>query len=78
LVSTIGRVEPAAVVIVSHLSIGRRIAAEAVRSVAALRVPTFYAGNAFISAPTRQRMPGSYLGDSLRDAARVVDTASVR
>jgi methanogenic corrinoid protein MtbC1 len=78
LVSTIGRVEPAAVVIVSHLSIGRRLAAEAVHTVAGLGVPTFYAGNAFISASTRHRMPGRYLGDSLADAARVVETALVR
>jgi len=39
LASTIGRVEPAAVVVVSHLSIGRRLAAEAVRLVAGLAVP---------------------------------------
>jgi hypothetical protein len=43
-----------------------------------LGVPTFYAGNAFISAATRHRMPGRYLGDSLRDAARVVEAALVR
>jgi hypothetical protein len=78
LVSAIGRVEPAAVVVVSHLSIGRRLAAEAVRLVAGLGVPTFYAGNAFISTSTRHRMPGRYLGDSLRDAAHVVETALVR
>jgi methanogenic corrinoid protein MtbC1 len=77
-VSTIARVEPAAVVVVSHLSIGRRLAAEAVHTVAGLGVPPFYAGNAFISASTRHRMPGRYLGDSLRDAARVVEAASIR
>jgi len=46
--------------------------------VAEFGVPTFYAGNAFISASTRHRMPGRYLGDSVRDAARVVETALVR
>ena len=76
--STINRVEPAAVVVVSHLSIGRRLAAQAVHTVAEFGVPTFYAGNAFISASTRHRVPGRYLGDSLRDAARVVETALVR
>ena len=76
---TVGdRVEPSAVVVVSHLSAGRRLAAQAVRTVAEFGVPTFYAGNAFISASTRHRMPGRYLGDSLRDAARVVETALVR
>jgi MerR family transcriptional regulator, light-induced transcriptional regulator len=78
LISTVGRVEPAAVVVVSHLSLGRRLATEAVRLVAGLGVPTFYAGNAFISASTRRRMPGRYLGDSLRDAAHFVETALVR
>jgi MerR family transcriptional regulator, light-induced transcriptional regulator len=78
LVSTMNRVDPSAVVVVSHLSIGRRLAADAVRTVAGLGVPTFYAGNAFISASTRHRMPGRYLGDSLGDAARVVETALVR
>ena len=78
LVCTIGRVEPAAVVVVSHLSIGRRLAAEAVHAVAGLGVPAFYAGNAFISASTRHRMPGRYLGDSLGDAARVIETPLTR
>jgi MerR family transcriptional regulator, light-induced transcriptional regulator len=78
LVSTIGRVEPAAVVVVSHLSIGRRLAAQAVHNAAMRGVPTFYAGNAFISASTRHRMRGQYLGDSLRDAARVVERVSVQ
>ena len=40
----------------------------------ALGMPTFYAGNAFISASTRHRIPGIYLGDSLSDAVRVVET----
>jgi hypothetical protein len=64
------------VVVVSHLSMGRRLAMDAVRSVAGLGVPTFYAGNAFISAPTRHRIPGVHLGDSLSDAARIVETAA--
>ena len=59
LVATVERVGPAAVVVVSHLSMGRRLAMEAVRTVAELGVPTFYAGNAFISASTRHRIPGT-------------------
>jgi MerR family transcriptional regulator, light-induced transcriptional regulator len=78
LVVTVRQTEPTAVVLASHLSMGRRAAAEAVRAVAALGVPTFYAGNAFIAAPTRQRLPGTYLGDSFRDAVRIIETASVR
>jgi methanogenic corrinoid protein MtbC1 len=75
LVATVERVRPAAVVVVSHLSMGRRSAMEAVRTVAALGMPTFYAGNAFISTSTRHRIPGIHLGDSLSDAVRVVETA---
>jgi DNA-binding transcriptional MerR regulator len=78
LVSTLEQVDPAAVVVVSHLPTGRRLAAHAVRTAAESGVPTFYAGNAFISASTRSRMPGHYLGDSLREAARVVETAALR
>jgi hypothetical protein len=75
LLATVEKVEPAAVVVVSHLSMGRRLAMEAVRTVATLGVPTFYAGNAFISTSTRHRIPGIHLGDSLSDAVRVVETA---
>jgi methanogenic corrinoid protein MtbC1 len=74
LVITARQVDPAAVIVVSHLSIGRRAAMDAVRAVAALDVPTFYAGNAFIAAPIRQRLPGGYLGDSIRAAARIVES----
>jgi methanogenic corrinoid protein MtbC1 len=73
-VAAVHRVDPAAVLLVSHLSSGRRRAAESVRTVAALGVPTFYAGNAFISASTRHRVPGTYLGDSLHAALRAMET----
>ena len=76
LVITARQLDPAAVVVVSHLAIGRRMAMDAVRAVAALGVPTFYAGNTFIASPVRHRLPGEYLGDSIGAAARVL--ASVR
>jgi hypothetical protein len=75
LLATVEKTEPAAVVVVSHLSMGRRLAMDAIRTAAGLGVPTFYAGNAFISASTRHRIPGIYLGDSPSDAARVMETA---
>ena len=78
LVDIAHQVEPSAFVVVSHLSVGRRPAIDAVRAAAEFGVPTFYAGNAFIAAPTRQRLPGTYLGDSLRDAVRVIETALAR
>jgi methanogenic corrinoid protein MtbC1 len=74
LVITARQVDPVAAIVVSHLSIGRRTAMDAVRAVAALGVPTFYAGNAFIASPIRERLPGKYLGDSIRAAARVVES----
>jgi methanogenic corrinoid protein MtbC1 len=73
LVNATRTVEAAAVVITSHLSIGRRPAIEAIRAAAESGVPVFYAGNAFIAAPTRQRLPATYLGDSIRDAARTIE-----
>jgi MerR family transcriptional regulator, light-induced transcriptional regulator len=75
LVNATRTVEAAAVVITSHLSIGRRPAIEAIRTAAGSGVPVFYAGNAFIAAPTRQRLPATYLGDSIRDAARTIEAA---
>jgi hypothetical protein len=72
------QVDAAAAVVVSHISVGRRLAADSVRAAAGLGVPTFYAGNAFLSADVRRRMPGTYLGESLRHAARVLDSALPR
>jgi methanogenic corrinoid protein MtbC1 len=77
LVDIAHQAEPGAFVVVSHLSLGRRPAIEAIRAVAELGVPTFYAGNAFIAVPTRRRLPGTYLGDSVFDAVRVIETALV-
>ena len=75
LVDVARQVAPGAFVVVSHLSLGRRPAIAAVRAVAEFGVPTFYAGNAFIAAPTRHRLAGTYLGDSLREAVRIIETA---
>jgi MerR family transcriptional regulator, light-induced transcriptional regulator len=61
------------VVVVSHLSAGRRPAVEAITAAAALGVPVFYAGNAFIALPVRRRLPGIHLGDSQQEALRTVE-----
>jgi DNA-binding transcriptional MerR regulator len=61
-----------AVVVVSHLSVGRRPAIEAIRAVAASGTPIFYAGNAFLFSRARERVPGTYLGESLAAAAEVL------
>lgn len=64
----------AAVVVVSHLSVGRRPANEALRTVAAAGFPVFYAGNAYMSPRSRQGLPGCYLGESVASAAALVET----
>lgn len=65
----------AAVVVVSHLPSQRRPAVEALRSLDPDRRPIFYAGNAFLFAASRKGVPGTYLGESLGDAARTVRAA---
>jgi hypothetical protein len=59
----------AAVVVVSHLSVGRRPAVDAIRAVADSGAQVFYAGNAFLFSRARERVPGTYLGESLAEAA---------
>jgi MerR family transcriptional regulator, light-induced transcriptional regulator len=75
LLDAASRVDAVAVVVVSHLAVGRRAAVDAIRAVSASGVRTFYAGNAFMAAPVRRRIPGTYLGESLRSAARMVEWA---
>ena len=75
LVAGVRHIQPAAVVLTSHLASGRRPAIDAIHAVAELGMPTFYAGNAFLSVPARRRLPGTYLAGSLRDAVVVVGTA---
>jgi hypothetical protein len=48
----------AAVVVVSHLATQRRPAVEALRAVAAIGCPVFYAGNAFLFPGGRSDVPG--------------------
>ena len=65
----------AAVVLVCHLSAGRRAAIEALGSVAPRRTHLFYAGGAFASGRARRDVPGRYLGTNLTRAADVVTDA---
>ncbi len=67
----------AGLVMVSHLSIGRRSAIEALRSVQNTGTLLFYAGNAFVSPQSRKGIPGLYLGENLLDAAdQIADALS--
>ncbi len=62
----------AAVVMVSHLSIGRRSAVEALTTAQHAGTALFYAGNAFLSPQSRQGVPGTYLGEDLVAAAETI------
>jgi methanogenic corrinoid protein MtbC1 len=61
-----------AVVVVSHLSVGRRPAVEAIKAVAGSGPAVFFAGNAFLFSRAREGVPGTYLGESLAAAADVI------
>ncbi|MGH3797128.1 MAG: MerR family transcriptional regulator [Pseudonocardiaceae bacterium] len=75
LLTAIRATDPVGVVVVSHLSSSRRCAIEGIRAVAGIPVRVFYAGNAFIAAPIRRRLPGTYLGDSHQDAVRTIEAS---
>lgn len=79
--AAVTQVRPAAVVLVSHLSVGRRAAVEALdAAAAALRAAgldqtrLFYAGNAFLTDRARRGVTGSYLGGDLSQAADLITT----
>ena len=63
---------PAAVIMVSHLSVARRPAIEALCSVQLKDTALFYAGNAFLTPQSRRGVPGTYLGNSFSQAADTI------
>ena len=63
---------PAAVIVVSHLSVARRSAIEALRLAQLNDTALFYAGNAFLSPQSRRGVPGTYLGNNLSQAADII------
>lgn len=65
----------AAVVLTSHLSVGRRSAVEALRAVEPSGAALFYAGNAFTARQARHGVPGTYLGEDVASAADHVTTS---
>lgn len=62
----------AVVVVVSHLPTQRRSAIASIEAVARSGTPTFFAGNAFLFPPSRKRVPGTYLGESIARAALLI------
>jgi MerR family transcriptional regulator, light-induced transcriptional regulator len=60
------------VVVVSHLPSQRRSAIASIEAVAESGAPTYFAGNAFLFPASRKGMPGTYLGESIGQAALVI------
>jgi MerR family transcriptional regulator, light-induced transcriptional regulator len=60
------------VVVVSHLPSQRRSAVASINAVAESGAPTYFAGNAFLFPASRKGMPGTYLGESIGQAALVI------
>jgi DNA-binding transcriptional MerR regulator len=75
LVNAVRATSASAAVVVSHLSVGRRPAIEAIRAVARPGTLVFYAGNAFLFSRAREGVPGTYLGENLTAAAATVARA---
>jgi MerR family transcriptional regulator, light-induced transcriptional regulator len=71
-VSCVQRTDASAVVLVSQLPTHRRVTAQAVQLVAETGCPTYYAGNAFLFHSSRRGVAGTYLGESLADAAEAL------
>ena len=64
--------DAAAVVVVSQLATGRRMAVESIQAVHSRNVPVFYAGHCFTTVRSRAAVPGSYLGTRIQDAANQI------
>jgi methanogenic corrinoid protein MtbC1 len=64
-----------AVVVVSHLSTGRKRAIQSLTATAELGAAVFYAGNAFSSPRSRRNVPGTYLGSRLENACDLIESA---
>lgn len=78
LATAIAGIRPAAVVLVSHLSVARRSAIGALQAALVHDTRLFYAGAAFVTPAARRKAPGSYLGESVSQAADVIAAAITR
>jgi methanogenic corrinoid protein MtbC1 len=72
MVSCLTRTNAGALVVISHLPSHRRPTVEALKVATRVGRPLFYAGNAFLFAGARKGVPGTYLGESLAEAAALV------
>ena len=77
LVSAVQAMEAIGAVVTAQRSVTRRSAMEAIAAADALPgVRAFYAGDAFIAPSARKDVRGSYLGEDLVEAARVVESST--
>jgi DNA-binding transcriptional MerR regulator len=72
LVTAINGTRASATVVVSHLAMARRAAVGSLVAAGRSCPSVFYAGNAFTSRRSRQRVPGTYLGEDFREATDLV------
>lgn len=70
--SAIAATDADAVVLVSHLPTHRRAAVEDLIALSGTGCALFYAGNAFLFPASRRGVPGTYLGESLGEAADLI------
>lgn len=75
LMSAVQATDASAVVLVSHMSVGRRSAVEALQGLRSTNAHLFFAGNAFLTPQARQGVPGTFLGENLVAAVDIVDVA---
>lgn len=74
LVAAVRAAEARAAIVTSQRSVTRRSAVEAIEAVAALPgVKAFYAGAAFGPSAARKDVPGTYLGDDVVEAAKILE-----
>lgn len=74
LVAAVRAVRARAAIVTAQRSVTRKAAVGSIAAVAAIPgVRAFYAGDGFALASSRQRIPGSYLGDDVVAAADVLE-----
>jgi DNA-binding transcriptional MerR regulator len=75
LVSTVEALAAKGAVVTAQRNVTRQSAVQSIRAVHALRdVRAYYAGSAFVAPSARKDVPGTYLGQDLIEAARVLES----
>lgn len=62
-----------AVVIASHMNTARKEAIASIEAVTDMGVPAFYGGNAFVTERARTGVSGTYLGEDLSEAVKILE-----